>query len=68
MKIFAQRVKELRLEKGMSQKQMAEILKIKQQSYARYELDTSEPCYDMLVEIAKYFEVTTDFLLGLSDY
>ena len=52
----------------MSQKQMAEILKIKQQSYARYELDTSEPCYDMLVEIAKYFEVTTDFLLGLSDY
>ena len=68
MKIFAQRLRELRNEKDMSQKQIADVLRIRQQSYARYEMDTSEPCYDMLVEIAKYFGVSTDYLLGISDY
>ena len=68
MKIFAQRLKDLRKEKGLSQQQFAEYLNIKQQSYARYEADTSEPSYDMLVEIAKFFEVSTDYLLGLEDF
>ena len=68
MKIFANKLKELRKEKNMSQQQMAEYLNIKQQSYARYELDTSEPSYEMLVIIAKFFEVSTDYLLGLSDF
>ena len=68
MKIFAQRLKELRKDKNLSQQQFAEYLKIKQQSYARYEADTSEPSYEMLVEIAKYFGVSTDYLLGIEDF
>ncbi len=68
MQIFATRLKELRKEKGLTQAQLAEILKIKQQSYTRYELETSEPCFEMLVEIAKFFDVSTDYLLGLKDY
>ncbi len=68
MTIFAQRLKELRKEKKLSQAEFANILHIKQQSYARYELDTSEPSYEMLVQIANFFEVSTDFLLGLKDY
>ncbi len=47
---------------------MAETLKIRQQSYARYEAGTAEPSYEMLVLIAKFFEVSADFLLGMSDY
>lgn len=68
MKIFAERLKELRKENNLSQRQMAEILFIKQQSYIRYEKNTSEPSYEMLIVIAKYFKVSTDYLLGLSDY
>lgn len=68
MQAFAKRLKELRKEKNLSQQQMATILNIRQQSYARYELDTSEPSYEMLVQIAKLFNVSTDFLLGISDY
>lgn len=67
MQIFAKKLKELRKESGYSQQKMAELLQIKQQSYARYELDTSEPCYEMLVIIAKLFDVSTDYLLGLED-
>ena len=67
MQIFAKKLKELRKESGYSQQKMAELLQIKQQSYARYELDTSEPCYEMLVIIAKLFDVSADYLLGLED-
>ena len=68
MEIFAQRLKELRKEKNLSQAQLANFLQIKQQSYARYELNTSEPSYDMLVKIAELFEVSADYLLGIKDY
>ena len=68
MQTFAKRLRELRKERNLSQKQVATILNIRQQSYVRYELNTSEPCYEMLVKIARFFEVSTDFLLGVSDY
>ncbi len=64
MERFAERLKELRKEKNMSQTEMAELLHIRQQSYARYENNSSEPCYDMLVTLATFFDVTCDYLLG----
>lgn len=68
MKIFANRLKELRKENDMSQKEMANLLQIKQQSYARYENDTSEPCYEMLVKISDIFDVSCDYLLGKKEF
>ncbi len=68
MEIFAKRLKELRREKKLSQNQVAKILGITQQSYARYELETSEPSFEMLVQISNAFEVSCDFLLGKTDY
>ena len=65
---MAQRLKELRKEKNLSQAQLADALKIRQQSYARYELNTSEPSYQTLIKIAELFEVSTDYLLGVKDY
>lgn len=67
MKIFAQRLKELRLQHGYSQQYMAEKLHIKQQSYSRYELETGEPSLATLREIAIMFNISTDYLVGLSD-
>ena len=68
MEIFASRLKELRLEKGYTQQWVAEKLNIKQQSYARYEYGTGEPSLDTLKSIATIFEVSADYLLGLTDY
>jgi len=65
MKVFAVKLKELREREGLTQKAVAEKLHIKQQSYLRYELDTGEPSLITLVELAKLFDVTTDYLLGL---
>ena len=68
MKIFAKILKELRKENNMSQSEMAKLLHIKQQSYARYENDTAEPSYSTLVEISNIFDVSCDFLLGKKEF
>ena len=67
MEKFSKKLKELRAEKELTQKQIAEIFHIKQQSYLRYELNTGEPSLEMLIAMAKFFDVTTDYLLGLED-
>ncbi len=67
MKIFAQRLKELRLQFGYSQSEIADKLHIKQQSYSRYEMATGEPSLATLKEIALLFAVSTDYLLGICD-
>ena len=67
MKVFSQRLKELRLEKGMTQQKVADLLNIKQQSYTRYENDTGEPSLHTIVQLTQIFGVTSDYLLGISE-
>ena len=67
MNKFKQRLKELRLEKGMTQQQIASLLNIRQQSYIRYEYGTGEPSLQTLIKLAEIFAVSTDYLLGISD-
>ena len=68
MNAFAKRLKELRSENNYTQNFIASKLGIRQQSYARYERGVGEPNLDTLVSIAKLFNVSTDYLLGIADY
>ena len=68
MNIFARRLKELRIENNFTQTDVATRLGIRQQSYVRYENGSGEPSLGTLVAIAKLYNVTTDYLLGLTDY
>ncbi len=68
MNAFAKRLKELRSENNYTQNFIASKLGIRQQSYARYESGVGEPNLDTLVSIAKLFNVSTDYLLGIADY
>ena len=61
------RLKALRTEKGLSQKEIAEYLGISQPAYANYERQAREADYDTLNKLADYFNVTTDYLLGRED-
>lgn len=67
MKVFAERLTELRKQYKYTQRQMADILGISQPSYIRYENDTSEPTQENLVRLADAFDVSVDYLLGRSD-
>lgn len=66
--MFSKRLKQLREEKGYNQEYVAEYLGVKQQTYSRYENDVTEPDINTIVKLAKLFDVSSDYLLGLSEY
>ncbi|MBE6560315.1 MAG: helix-turn-helix transcriptional regulator [Ruminococcaceae bacterium] len=65
--MIGERLAELRKDAGLSQDQLAEILHINKHSVSSYERDKSEPPDEIKIRIARYFHVSADYLLGLSD-
>jgi transcriptional regulator with XRE-family HTH domain len=66
--LFAKRLTELRTDNGLKQKDIAEYLNVHIVAYQRYEWGTREPDYETLLKIAKFFCVTTDYLLGKDNH
>ena len=56
------------LEKGLTQQQLADLLNINSVTYLRYEKGQREPSIDTLIEIAAFYGVSIDFLVGVSDF
>ena len=67
MKIFAERLKDLRTEKGLSLVELSKEIKIGIASISRWENNKADVSGEQLVVISKFFKVTTDYLLGLED-
>lgn len=61
------KLKELREENGFTQIQVAEYLNIKQNTYSQYENEKRQLPIDTLIKLARYYKVTTDYILGLED-
>lgn len=61
--IFGERLKQLRIEKGLSQQKLGEILGFCNQTISFWENGSREPDLDTLLSIAHYFEVTLEYLL-----
>ena len=64
---FKDRIKELRVQKGLSQMQLANITGISQSAIAKWELGKTEPTASAIVTLAKFFDESTDYLLGVED-
>ena len=56
-------LRDIRKERGKTQKQIAKLLGISQQSYSAYENGVSQPPRDALIKLAEYYQVSTDYLL-----
>lgn len=67
MSIFAQRLRELRQEKGLSMKQLAKELDTTDAAISNWENGINEPRISYLKAIAQYFGVSADYLLGIED-
>ena len=68
MEMFCKRVKELRLECGFSQKELAAKLNTTNSAVCDWEKGRTQPDLQMLANIATLFGVSVDYLLGLSDH
>ena len=62
-----ERIKELRLARGLSQVDLADSLGVTKQSVSNWENSNIQPSIDMLMRLANYFSVSTDYLLGMDD-
>ena len=67
MKVFAERLKELRQEKGLSIQGLAKEVGIGSSSLCRWENCQADVKGSQLIILARYFRVSTDYLLGLED-
>lgn len=61
--IFGKRLRELRIEKGISQKQLGDIFNVCNQTISFWETGSREPDLDTLLLIARFFEVSVNDLL-----
>ena len=64
---FATRLREIREERGVFQRQLAKELGYTQVCISKWEAGTRNPSLDDIIAVAMFFNVTTDYLLGLTD-
>lgn len=62
--ILAQRLKECRKEKGLTQREVSIYCDITEKAYQNYELTTREPKLEILIRIADFYNVSLDYLTG----
>jgi len=60
-------IKQLRMARNLSQVELAKALGVTKQSISNWENNNIQPSIDMLIRIADFFSVSTDFLLGLDE-
>ena len=65
--MLSQSIKALRMRKGLTQKELADLLHVTSQAVSRWEKGDVEPSIDTISEIASIFEVTTDEIIGGPD-
>lgn len=65
--MVSSRLLELRLAKGMKQKEVSDAIGVSERAYCTYETGTRDPSTDTVVKLANLFDVSTDYLLGVSN-
>lgn len=67
MKTYYERLRDLREDNDLTQAQVAKVLNTTQQVYSRYEMGINEVPLHHLITLSKFYKVSTDYILGLSD-
>lgn len=67
MSLFSERIRALREDRDLNQTDMAEILGTNQRKISRFETGDCEPNIEDIKNYCIYFNISADFLLGLSD-
>ena len=61
------RIRDIRIDRGLTQEQVAKILNVKQNTYSQYEIGVVNYPLDAVVKLAEYYGVSVDYLVGLTD-
>ena len=61
------RIRDMREDRDLTQKEIADALKCSQQVYSNYELGQRDIPTDILINLSKFYGVSVDYILGLTD-
>ncbi len=61
------RIRDLREDRDLTQDQVVQILKMHKTTYTNYEQGKREPPFDFIVKIAKLYDISIDYIAGLTD-
>ncbi len=64
---YQERIRALRQDNDLSQREIADMLGIAQTTYSQYELDKRPMPIEYLVALCKFYKVSADYMLGLSE-
>ena len=64
---YAERMRNLRQDNDLSQKKVADMLGVAQTTYSQYELEKRPVPIDYLIALCKFYNVSADYMLGLSN-
>ena len=64
---YTQRIKDLREDQNLTQKQIAKQINIDQRTYSRYELGINKMPIDHLIKICKFYNVSPEYILGFTN-
>lgn len=67
MQRIGARLKEIREKKGLRQEQAAEIFNVTKSTLSQYESDIRQPSLEMVVAFARFYRVSTDYILGATE-
>ena len=62
-----ERIRNLRVDNGLTQEKVAQYLNVKQNTYSQYEIGTLNYPVDIIIKLALFYNTSTDYLLGLTD-
>lgn len=65
--MYGKILRELRADKNLTQKQLADCLQTNFRNISRYEREEIDLSTDMIIKICKFFDVSADYLLGIKD-
>ena len=63
----AMRIKDLREDRDLTQRQIADLLNVKQNTYSQYENEQRQIPISALIKLARFYGTSTDYILGLTD-
>lgn len=62
------RIRKLREDRDLTQKQLSQILNCSQQVYSNYELGQRDIPTDILIQLSQFYHVSTNYILGLTNF
>ena len=62
-----ERIRNLRIDRNLSQQKIAELLNVKQNTYSQFEIGVLNYPIDVLIKLAAFYDTSVDYLLGLTD-